>query len=80
MSNEYSGEYETYTPEDLYRDMEGLRKAGIIEVTGIAEDGQWLYSMTEEGKGLYEEMKKGDLEALLRIFERIAKIENEEND
>ena len=42
MSNEYSGEYETYTPEDLYRDMEGLRKAGIIEVTGIAEDGQWF--------------------------------------
>ena len=80
MSNEYSGEYETYTPEDLYRDMEGLRKAGIIDVIGIAEDGQWLYSMTEEGKGLYEEMKKGDLEALLRIFERIAKIENEEND
>jgi hypothetical protein len=77
---EYSGEYETYTPEDLYRDMEGLRKAGIIEVTGIAEDGQWLYSMTEEGKGLYEEMKKGDLEALLRIFERIAEIEDEEND
>jgi DNA-binding MarR family transcriptional regulator len=80
MSNEHSGEYETYTPEDLYRDMEGLRKAGIIEVTGIAEDGQWLYSMTEEGKGLYEEMKKGDLEALLRIFERIAEIEDEEND
>jgi hypothetical protein len=36
--------------------------------------------MTEEGKGLYEEMKKGDLEALLRIFERIAEIEDEEND
>jgi DNA-binding MarR family transcriptional regulator len=80
MSNEYSGEYEEYTKEDLYRDMEGLRKAGIIDVTGIADDGQWLYSMTKEGKDLYEEMKQGDLKALLKVFERIAEIENEEND
>jgi DNA-binding PadR family transcriptional regulator len=52
MNNEETSDYERYTEKDLYRDLEVLRKAGLIEIDGILDDGQWLYTMTEEGRSL----------------------------
>ncbi len=41
-----------YTVEDLKNDMESLRKAGLIEVIGITDDGEWLYGATPKSKEL----------------------------
>jgi hypothetical protein len=35
-----------YTTEELHADMEMLRKAGLIEVTGVNPEGDWLWSAT----------------------------------
>ena len=44
-----------YTTNDLHEDMEFLRKAGLIEVIGVNDDGDWLWAATEKGKSLSEE-------------------------
>jgi hypothetical protein len=41
-----------YTVEDLKNDMESLRKAGLIEIIGITDDGEWLYGATPKSKEL----------------------------
>jgi hypothetical protein len=41
-----------YTVEDLKNDMESLRKAGLIEIIGITDDGEWLYGATSKSKEL----------------------------
>jgi hypothetical protein len=51
-----------YTKDDLHNDMEFLRKAGLIEVIGVTEDGQWLWAATEKSKTMTQE-------ELLRIME-----------
>ena len=51
-----------YTKNDLHNDMEFLRKAGLIEVIGVNDDGEWLWAATEKGKNMTEE-------ELLRIME-----------
>lgn len=44
-----------YTREDLHDDMEFLRKAGLIEVIGVNDDGEWLWAATEKSKNITEE-------------------------
>lgn len=44
-----------YTVAELHEDMEFLRKAGLIEIIGVNEDGQWLWAATEESKKMSEE-------------------------
>jgi DNA-binding MarR family transcriptional regulator len=41
-----------YTVQDLKNDMESLRKAGLIEIIGITDDGEWLYGATPKSKEL----------------------------
>lgn len=77
MSAEEPFDYERYTEQDLYRDLEVLRKAGIIQIEGISDDGQWLYSMTEEGKNLMSETAGMNYDALARVFENIERIDEE---
>lgn len=55
-----------YSPEDFERDFNQLLEEGLIEVVGINEKGQWLYSATEEGKRFYELLTRG---AILEQFE-----------
>lgn len=68
-----------YGMDDLMEDMEKLRKAGIIEVSGINDDGQWLYSMTEFGKSLHDKFKDSDPDAFAETLEALMYI-NEEDD
>lgn len=77
MTTEEPFDYERYTEQDLYRDLEVLRKAGIIQIEGISDDGQWLYSMTEEGKNLMSETAGMNYDALARVFENIERIDEE---
>jgi hypothetical protein len=53
---------EEYTIENLHDDMEFLRKAGLIEVIGVNEDGQWLWAATDKSKTMSRE-------ELLKIME-----------
>jgi len=43
-------EQEEYNMEELAKDIEFLRKNNLIEVVGINQDGEWLYSLTKETK------------------------------
>jgi hypothetical protein len=77
MSEEDSYDYERYTEQDLYRDLEVLRKAGIIQIEGISDDGQWLYGMTQEGRDLMAGTVGMNYDALARVFENIERIDKE---
>lgn len=77
MTDDEIFDYESYTIDDLYRDMEVLRKAGIIDIEGMTDDGQWLYGLTEEGKALLKDVNSNDLDLLASVFEKIARIEEE---
>ena len=77
MSDNESYRYERYTEQDLYRDMEVLRKAGIVQIEGITDDGQWLYSMTEEGKALMKDTEGLNYDVLAQVFENIERIDEE---
>lgn len=68
-----------YGMKDLIADMENLRKAGIIEVSGITDDGQWLFGMTEFGKSLYDKLRHSDPESFAEVIESLLYI-NEEDD
>lgn len=46
---------EQYTKQDLLNDMENLRKANLIEVKGMNEDGEWLWGPTAESLKMSEE-------------------------
>lgn len=63
--------FEDYTMEDLHRDMEGLRKAGLIEVIGITDDGQWLYGATEKSKKYFELEKTMDPDEYHAMMEEV---------
>jgi hypothetical protein len=77
MSEDDSYEYERYTEKDLYRDLEVLRKAGIIQIEGISDEGQWLYGMTQEGRDLMAGTVGMNYDALARVFENIERIDEE---
>jgi hypothetical protein len=77
MSEDDSSYYERYTEQDLYRDLEILRKAGIIQIEGISDDGQWLYGMTQEGRDLMAGTAGMNYDALARVFENIERIDEE---
>jgi DNA-binding PadR family transcriptional regulator len=77
MNNEETSDYERYTEKDLYRDLEVLRKAGLIEIDGILDDGQWLYTMTEEGRSLLSKTNDLNYDVLSNVFENIEKVNQE---
>lgn len=77
MNNEETSDYERYTEKDLYRDLEVLRKAGLIEIDGILDDGQWLYTMTEEGRSLLSKTNNLNYDVLSNVFENIEKVNQE---
>jgi hypothetical protein len=46
---------EQYTKQDLFDDMEYLRKANLIEIKGMNEDGEWLWGPTAQSLKMSEE-------------------------
>ena len=46
---------EEYTKQDLFDGMEHLRKANLIEIKGMNEDGEWLWGPTAESLKMSEE-------------------------
>jgi hypothetical protein len=44
-----------YSKEDLFRDMEALRRIGLIEVIGVNDEGEWLWGATEKSMKMTEE-------------------------
>lgn len=48
--NEEMNEEQEYGMENLREDLDFLRKMNLIEVVGINEEGEWLYSLTKEAK------------------------------
>jgi hypothetical protein len=51
-----------YTREDLLRDMEILRKMGLIEVVGMQPDGEWLWGPTKKSLEMTEEEREALIE------------------
>jgi len=47
-----------YTHEDLLRDMEMLRRLGLIEVVGVKPDGEWLWAPTQKSLSMTEEERE----------------------
>lgn len=39
-----------YGMDSIKEDLDYLRKMNLIEVVGINEEGEWLYSLTKEAK------------------------------
>lgn len=68
-----------YGMNDLLADMDTLRKAGIIEVSGITDDGQWLFGMTDFGKSIYDKLRHVNPEAFKEVIESLLYI-NEQDD
>jgi hypothetical protein len=49
-------EYEENDPrEEILRELETLIALGLVTVTGMTDDGQWLYVLTEKAKAMSEE-------------------------
>jgi DNA-binding PadR family transcriptional regulator len=57
--------------------LETLRRAGLIEIDGILDDGQWLYTMTEEGRSLLTKTNDLNYDVLSNVFENIEKVNQE---
>jgi len=43
--------------QQIISSLEEAVQLGLVEVTGITPDGQWLYSATEECRKMFEENK-----------------------
>jgi hypothetical protein len=61
-----------YDPrEEIKRELELLVSLGLVTVTGITDDGHWLYSVTEKALAMSEE------ERWDAIFGHIVELRNE---
>jgi len=58
-------ENEDYNMGNLAEDLEFLRKNNLIEIVGINEDGEWLYSLTKEAKEKVDSSENSDLWCVL---------------
>lgn len=65
MSN-WREDDETY--QRIIKELEALVRAGLVEVTGITDDGQWLYNMTPIAREIIESLSPDDNETLARIL------------
>ena len=49
---------------EVEKDLQSLVGAGLVEVAGINEDGEWLYQPTAKGKAMSLELMKQLIETL----------------
>lgn len=48
--------YEPDDPrEEIRRELEALVGLGLVTITGITDDGNWLYSLTDKAREMSEE-------------------------
>lgn len=61
---------EEYSMDELIKDLESLQEAGLVEIKGIDEDGQWLYGLTTLGESIVGEAasSKDKIEAIGKIL------------
>ena len=67
--------------EAIIRDLDFLREAGLIEVVGINDDGDWLYGLSKKTIEFIDE-SKGEFdpyEAMSVLLEEAHRIEEERN-
>lgn len=57
---------------EIERELETLVALGLVTVTGMTDDGQWLYSVTEKALAMSEE------ERWDAIFGHIVEVKREE--
>ena len=76
--NDLPSEWTDLSRNQLVEDLNFLRESGLIEVTGINDDGEWLYALTPKARQVLDEDESGDPWAV--ISELIAKAEEENND
>jgi hypothetical protein len=60
--------------EEIKRELETLVALGLVTVTGMTDDGEWLYSVTEKALALSQE------ERWDAIFGHIVELRNEGED
>lgn len=41
--------------EEIRRELEALIGLGLVTITGITDDGNWLYSLTDKAKEMSEQ-------------------------
>ena len=64
-----------YDPrEEIKRELETLVALGLVTVTGMTDDGEWLYSVTEKA------LKMSQEERWDAIFGHIVELRNEGED
>jgi hypothetical protein len=79
MSYEYEdGNPDSYTMEDLQEDIEALRRAGLVEVIGITDDGQWLYGATEQSKKIFSSIEEMDSDKFNAIMNDLLSEHNDD--
>lgn len=54
-----------YSMDDLKNDLDFLVRKGLIEVSGITDDGQWLYKATEASLKMTEEEREALIKSVL---------------
>lgn len=69
--------------EAIIQDLEFLKKAGLIDIVGINEDGDWLYGLTPATKIVMDEVQSSDdpfstISALLEVADGIARAKETE--
>jgi len=64
---------------NLEQDLEALIKAGLVEVAGITEDGEWLYGLTEEAREIMADLNSNP-DKLLELVQIVEKVIDEQED
>lgn len=70
---------EEYSMNNLEQDLEALIKAGLVEVAGITEDGEWLYGLTEEAREIMADLNSNP-DKLLELVQIVEKVIDEQED
>lgn len=73
-------EEQEYRMENLAEDLEFLRKNNLVEIVGINEDGEWLYSLTKEAKKKLDDSGEGDIWCVLHELITEAEIMNQDEE
>lgn len=58
--NELPDDWTDLSRDQLTQDLNFLRESGLIEVTGINDDGEWLYALTPRAQEVLNDNESGD--------------------
>ena len=69
-----------YSMDNLAEDLEFLRKNNLIEIVGINEEGEWLYSLTKETKQKVDASDDSDIWCVLHELITDSEITNQDEE